>query len=291
MEQENLVQLVRDRFSKMFEEDKKIEGVYRKIRRGVATYEDAHVFSLEVGRLMRRTLEDLIDVVPEGFDYSEIADTIVEKAMTQNYRLTSLVCETVQDELNSLAGIGMKAMAPEINAARIGAVQEALTAAETAYQAKVAIGESVITFTEAVVDDWVKTNAEFQKLSGMEPVLARKWSGRYGSHDTKHTDWCKDLEGVWEYGNHPSRVFARHEGCRCTVMYYPDKGVPGRITALAKGEKDVDGVLWNTGAVFSNSRQAQLRRRRQQYGREEARKILNEEWAGGRNGQAERHFK
>ena len=85
-------------------------------------------------------------------------------------------------------------------------------------------------------------------------------------------------------------MFARHTGCSCTVMYYPNGSVKGKITALAKGEKDTDKVLWNTGEVFSNSRNAELRRRRQMYGKEEARKILNEEWRGGRNGQAERHF-
>lgn len=291
MDQDKFERRLRNRFSELFEEDRAIETVYRKIRRGVATYEDAHKFALEVGRLLQEALADLIDTVPDGFDYTEIANTIVEKSMEQNYRLTSLVCETVQDELNSLAGIGMKAKAPEVNTARIDAVKTSLAAAETREEAKVAVGEDVVTFAQAVVDDWVKSNADFQKLSGLEPVVVRKWSGSYGSHDTRHTDWCKDLEGVWEYGEHPSRVFARHQGCRCTVMYYPDKSVPGRITALAKGEKDTDGVLWNTGGVFSNSRQAVLRRRRQQYGREEARRILNEEWKGGRNGQAERHFK
>ena len=68
------------------------------------------------------------------------------------------------------------------------------------------------------------------------------------------------------------------------------EGKPLASQALAKGEKDTDQVLWNTGEVFSNSRSSVLRRRRQMYGKEEARKILNEEWKGGLNGNAERHF-
>lgn len=288
---EKLEKLLRGTFTELFEKNKEVEHTYKLIRRGVATYEDAHKFSLEVGKMLRTSLEGVVDAVPEGFDYSEIADTIVRKAMEQNYRLTSLVCETVQDELNSLSGVGLKAIAPGVNTERINAVTGALAEATSSDAAKVAIGEDVVTFAQAVVDDWVKTNADFQRASGMEPVIVRKWSGRYGSHDTKRTDWCKDLEGVWEYGKEPPRVFARHQGCRCTVMYYPDKDTPGRITALQKGQKDTEGVLWNTGAVFSNSRNAVLRRRRQMYGKDEARKILNEEWKGGLDGQAERHFK
>lgn len=287
---EGLEKLVRDKFSELFEKDKSIEATYRKIKRGTATYEDAHKFSLAIGELLESTLSDMIDRLPEGADLMEIANSIVEKALTQNYRLSSLVCETVQDELNSMARIGLKAIEPGIDKGRIQTIKEAFIEAQTPEAMKVALGEDVKTFTLAVVDDWVKANADFQKQSGLEPIIARKWSGRFSSHDTKHTDWCKDLEGVWEYGDHPSRVFARHQGCTCTVMYYPNKEARGRITALSKGEKDTDQVLWNTGEVFSNSRNAVLKRRRQMYGKEEARKILNEEWKGGFNGNAERHF-
>ena len=288
---EDLEKIVRNRFSELFERDKAIEAVYRKIRQGTATYEDAHKFSLAIGEMLQTTLSDMVDRLPEGVDPKEIADSIVEKLLTQNYRLSSLVCETVQDELNSMARIGVNAIEPGIDNGRILAIKGAFIEAGTPEEMKVALGEDIKTFSQAVVDDWVKANADFQKQSGLEPIIARKWSGRWPSHDTKHTDWCKDLEGVWEYGDHPSRVFARHKGCTCTVLYYPDKDVQGRITALAKGEKDTDQVLWNTGEVFSNSRKSELRRRRQMYGKDEARKILNEEWKGGLNGQAERHFK
>lgn len=288
---ENTEKLLRENLSRLFEENGDVEAVYKKIRRGVATYEDAHKFSLALGEMLRSSLEKAIDNLPEGFDYAEIADTVVRKSLDQNYRLTSLVCEAVQEELNSMSNLGLKAVRPALNTSKVDAITEAVAEATTPDSAKVAVGENVITFSQSVVDDWVKANAEFQKDAGLEPILVRKWSGSYGSHDTKRTDWCRELEGVWPYGEQPRRAFARHEGCRCTVMYYPDKYSEGRITALAKGQKDTDGVLWNTGAVFSNSRQAVLRRRRQQYGREEARKILNEEWKGGRNGQAERHFK
>lgn len=290
MELEKLEKAMRSDLNELFEANKEVERVYKTIRNGVATYEDAHKFALELGKMLRRSLEGMVDNVPEGFDYSEVAETIVQRALDQNYRLTSLVCETVQDELNSMSGLGLKAVAPGINQERIDAVKTALLEADGADAAKVALGEDVVTFSQAVVDDWVKTNADFQKQSGLEPIIVRKWSGRTPSHDTRHTDWCQSLAGTWVYGEHPSRVFARHQGCQCTVMYYPNKEAQGRITALAKGEKDVDEVLWNTGQVFSNSRNAVLRRRRQMYGKEEARKILNEEWKGGRNGQSERHF-
>lgn len=286
---DDLEKVIRDEFSRLFEKDKEIEAVYKKIRQGTATYEEAHNFSLAIGKNLQKVLADTFDTLPENPDLLNIAD-IVERCLTQNYRLSSLVCETIQDELNTLAGVGMNPISPKMDKAKITAIKDAVTASDTPEALKNAVGDDVTTYTLSVVDDWVKTNAEFQRLSGMEPVIVRKWSGRYPSHDTKRTDWCKDLEGTWVYGEQPSRVFARHKGCTCSVVYYPDKKVKGRITALAKGEKDTNKVLWNTGEQFSNSRRAVLRRRRQMYGKEEARKMLNEEWKGGFNGNAERHF-
>ena len=93
----------------------------------------------------------------------------------------------------------------------------------------------------------------------------------------------------WSIGT-DKKVFQRHEGCRCTVSYYPQGTDKGTITAITKGERDTNKVLWNTGKVYSYSRKAQLRRRREQLGKAEARRILNEEWRGGYNGNAERHF-
>lgn len=286
----DLQKIVRERLSELFEKDKGIEKVYRKIRQGIATYEDAHDFALAIGEILRKSFSDMVDEIPDGADLEELAEDIVDKALHQNYRLTSLVCETIQDELNSMAGIGLNAVDPGVDREKVKAIKTAFISAETPEAMKVALGEPVKTFALMTVDDWVKSNAEFQQNCGLEPIIARKWSGRYSSHDTKHTDWCKDLEGVWPYFDRPSRVFARHEGCTCTVLYYPTGEVQGKITALAKGQKDTDKVLWNTGKVFSNSRKAVLRRRRQMYGKEEARKILNEEWKGGLNGNAERHF-
>lgn len=287
---DELEKSVREEFSRLFEDNKDIEAVYKKIRQGLATYEDANRFSLAIGNILKRTLADMVDELPEGTNLQAVADGIVEKSLQQNYKLSSLVCETVQDELNSMAHVGVKAIQPDLNNGRVRSIKKAFIDAKTPEDMKVALGENVKTFAMSVVDDWVHRNAEFQKNLGMEPVIARKWSGRYSSHDTKHTDWCHELEGVWAYGDQPPRTFVRHEGCTCSVMYYPTNSVQGRITALAKGQKDTDQVLWNTGEVFSNSRNAVLKRRRQMYGKEEARKILNEEWKGGLNGNAERHF-
>lgn len=276
-----LEQKVREAFAKAFEEDKRIESAFKKIRTSKATYEDAQTFAKAVGDILGGVLGQI-----ENID--EKSAYVIEQMLNQNTKLVDVVCQIAQDNLNEAAGVGMNAVKPReaYKNERVTKATETIVLAGDEKRASVA-KISAQTLAQGIVDDWVQTNADFQAEAGLKPIIVRKWSGRWGTHDTKHTDWCKSLEGVYEYGKEPKNVYVRHEGCQCTVSYYPNKLSQGRITALAKGELDNEQVLWNSG---SDSRQAVLRRRRKELGPEEARRILNEEWKGGLNGNAERHF-
>lgn len=275
---------IRSKFSELFEKNQSIEQIYKRIRNGSATYEEAHKFSLEVGEMLKDVFNKNIN--PESID--DIAKFVIKNMLNQNVSLVSSVCEMVQLNLNDIAGIGLNAVAPSAErlANRVDGIMTNLD--ETASVAK--LEQSTQTLAQTVVDDWVKVNSDFQAKAGMQPVIVRKWDGTTGSHDTRHTDYCSRLQGVYEYHNEPKDVYMRHEGCQCVVSYYPSKNAKGVVTALKKGEKDINKILWNTGAEFSQSRNAVLRRRREKYGIAEARKILNAKWKGGLNGNAERHF-
>lgn len=278
---------IRRSFSELFEKDKRIEAIYKKIRQGRATYADASLFAEEVGTILAKVYKG-IDFAT--VDVNDLAENIVVNSLNQNIALTDLVCESVQSSLNEAAGVGMNPVKPYHDPSRVNGIKTLVEEAEDAEEIAIALNEPVITNAISNVDNWVKTNADFQYDAGMQPRIVRTWSGSYPSHDTKHTDWCEDLAGEWNYGEQPSDVFRRHEGCRCTVEYFPSKKAQGRITAMAKGEKDTEGVMERTGKFTSTKRRAILEQRRKIYGKEEARRILNEEWKGGLNGNAERHF-
>ena len=293
---------VRRLFSERFESDPEVERIYKLIRNRSADYADAQRFAIAIGDILAECLksEDYT-----GVNLYELAEDVVQ-LLDQNVRLVDSVCDVIQGQMNESAAVGIEPIKPAAQTSRLQGIKEAVINAENNEAIYNSVAASAANYGQAYVDEWVKTNADFQIKSGLGATIVRVWSGIYGTHDTRHTDWCKDLAGVYQYdggvqnyhrkgGNLWSveggkNVFSRHKGCRCTVSYYPAGTSKGTITALAKGEKDEDQVLWNTGKVFSNSRNAQLRRRREQYGKEEARRILNEEWKGGYNGNAERHF-
>jgi len=269
----DLEQTVRKRFAELFEKDKTIETIYRNIRQGRATYKDASLFSKEIGTILANVFKT-IDL--STVDVNDLAYNIVGNALSLNIELSNLVCESVQSTLNESAGIGLNPVAPEQNNGKIKGIQNIVANAEDKHAIAIALNEPVITNVMQNVDEWVRTNAEFQAEAGLRPIIVRTWSGSYPSHDTKHTDWCEELAGTYEYGKEPEDVYKRHEGCRCTVEYFPNKKAKGRVTALSKGEKDTNRVLWNTGG--SKKEQAVIEQRRTVTGKDEARKVLSAAW-------------
>ncbi len=155
------------------------------------------------------------------------------------------ICEQAQTNLNAAAGIGLKPLRRKYPQAKVNALIEDLADVSEDALAD-AIVEWIPSLALEMVDAVQEYNLDFQAKSGLKPVIVRTWSGSYPSHDTKHTDWCRDLAGEYNYGSEPNRVYARHKGCRCKVEYFPSKEAKGRITALSKGEIDRAGVLWNT---------------------------------------------
>ena len=215
--------------------DKQIGEHIARLDAGFGTYEDVNDIAMFIGD---RIADELI---------ASYSPEVLEAYLREGHSLITLFAEVAQKNLNDAAGIGLKPMLTKPPDARIKALAEELSAVAPEMlpeELKNAIPPEMLSMVDAIV----KYNADFQAKAGLQPVIVRTWSGSYPSHDTKHTDWCHELAGEYKYGSEPSRVYARHKGCRCKVEYFPDARAKGRITALSKGEVDRGGVLWNTRA-------------------------------------------
>ena len=229
MEEEKL----RQQLIEAIESDKQIGEHIARLDAGFGTYEDVNDIAMFIGD---RIADELI---------ASYSPEVLEAYLREGHSLITLFAEVAQKNLNDAAGIGLKPMLTKPPDARIKALAEELSAVAPEMlpeELKNAIPPELLSMVDAIV----KYNADFQAKAGLQPVIVRTWSGSYPSHDTKHTDWCHDLAGEYKYGSEPSRVYARHKGCRCKVEYFPDARAKGRITALSKGEVDRDSVLWNT---------------------------------------------
>ena len=207
----------------------------RKLDDGVGTYE-------EVSKIAEVAGGEIADALANNY-----STELLEAYMSAGHEIISTVGEQAQKNLNDAARIGIRPKTTKYPRAKVKDLAYEIATADPESVPDL-ISNSVPTLTMAMVDDIVKYNVDFQAEAGLRPVIVRTWSGSYPSHDTKHTDWCHDLAGTYEYRKEPRNVYARHTGCRCRVEYFPNKEAKGRITALAKGEIDRNSVLWNTRA-------------------------------------------
>lgn len=183
------------------------------------THKDSNEFAIEIGKILAEIFKEEItlEILPEGKMYYNIAKRLIAPNLVTNYELVSDFSKEVQEVLNRKSKISIKAMKPELNKDRIDGIVNKVTSYDDFENGKWLLDEPVKNFTQAVVDDTIKKNAEFQSKSGLKPKIVRKQAGNC-------CEWCASIVGTYEYPDVPKDVFRRHQRCRCTVDYVPGDG-------------------------------------------------------------------
>lgn len=149
--------------------------------------------------------------------YYNIANRVITPTLTDNYNLVSDVTSEIQTSLNEAAGIGIKAVKPELNQDRIDGIINRISSEDNYDDVSWILDEPVKNFSQSIVDDSVKANTEFHAKAGLQPKIVRKLAG-------KCCEWCTKLAGTYSYPDVPKDVYRRHENCVCVLDYIPQKG-------------------------------------------------------------------
>ena len=214
-----LLKEVQAKFEAEFGKSKVVEDAFKKLKAKKATYSTANNFAIEVGEILARVLESVVtaDRLPDGKMYYNIAKRLLEPVLGNNYKTVADYAVKVQSDLNQKAKIGLNAKKPVLNQDRIDGFIDRLSYEDDFNKAKWLLGEPVVNFTQAVIDDTIKTNAEFQYSAGLDPTIERRTSGRC-------CKWCESLSGTYNYPHVPEDFYHRHQRCRCTIEYDPKTG-------------------------------------------------------------------
>nr|DAM89963.1 MAG TPA: hypothetical protein [Caudoviricetes sp.] len=176
------------------------------------TYADVNEFALAVGETLAGAFEKHIVVDPK-----DIIEEILNDRLLENHRLITNQGVLVQGLLNKKADIGLAVQVPEFNKSRLeGLLSRLLT--EDFKDSKWLLNAPIVNFSQSIVDDMIRKNAEFHHNVGLGAKVTRKEGGNC-------CKWCKNLVGVYAYPDVPKDVYRRHSNCRCTVEYVPKKGV------------------------------------------------------------------
>ncbi|MDU7015410.1 MAG: hypothetical protein E6355_00615 [Streptococcus mitis] len=196
-----------------------LKDLLSKLHHSKASYLDANQYAIEIGEILSKALGASLtnETLPDGKMYYNIAQRVLTDVLGRNYELVSDYAEQVQKNLNSEAKIGLAAQVPELNQDRIDGLVNRLASEESFDDVKWLLYDPIVNFSQSIVDDSIRKNAEFHHKVGLSPKIVRRVVG----HPCK---WCKSLEGSYNYPEVPKDIYRRHGNCRCTVDYHPGNG-------------------------------------------------------------------
>lgn len=196
-----------------------LKDLLSKLHHSKASYLDANQYAIEIGEILSKALGASLtnETLPDAKMYYNIAQRVLTDVLGRNYELVSDYTEQVQKNLNSEAKIGLAVQVPELNQDRIDGLVNRLASEESFDDVKWLLDDPIVNFSQSIVDNSIRKNAEFHHKVGLSPKIVRRVVG----HPCK---WCKSLEGSYNYPEVPKDIYRRHGNCRCTVDYHPGNG-------------------------------------------------------------------
>lgn len=263
-------------FQQQFNSSREVAAILGSIKSKMATYKEANEFAVKVGEMLANSYGKFLtpETLPEGRMWFNIASRILEPTLHTNYSLITDVCQAAQTKLNKDAGIGLKAIKPGFDENRVKGIVDKVSNTEDFEEVEWVLQEPVVNFSQSVVDDSIKTNAEFHYKSGLTPKIRRTAEPAETRSVTRKTKkgktytvtyhvpckWCQALAGTYDYPEVPTNVYRKHENCRCTVEYISDGKRQNVHTKKWVGEMPADE---RRKQIERQAKEAQAEARRQ----------------------------
>lgn len=222
---------IQSAFEEAIAKNPTLKELVTALREGKVTHLQSQAYAIELGELLAKILGKSIgtDRLPDGRMYYNIAERVLGSTLGRNHELISQYAVAVQQRLNRQAGLGLAVQVPEFDRDRLMGLVNRLDSAGDFERVSWLLEEPIVNFSQSVVDEVIKVNAEFHAGAGLSPKIVRQSAGNC-------CDWCAALVGSYDYPDVPKDVYRRHRFCRCTVDYVPRKG--RRQNVWTKKESD-----------------------------------------------------
>ena len=210
---------IKQAFDARCEKDSTLSHIKRKIENGTATMEDTSIYARRLGELLRKSIESTTkpDDLPGEKMYFNIAQSILEPLLRDNYEDVNGICAEVQRALDAKKGIGIPPQKAEFPAERVKAAVNGAVFKDTAEHAIQVLGRTAENITGSFQVDYIEKNAKVRSKAGLTCYIERK-----DGH--KCCDWCSKLAGRYRYPDEvPRDVYRRHDNCNCDVSYVSEK--------------------------------------------------------------------
>lgn len=214
-----LIEDITGEFRRLYDANGKIAGLLARVKAGTATYAEAQEYAIEVSRLIGQAWQKYVsgDTLPDGRMYYNIASRLVPATLDENHALVSGYAAQVQEGLNRGANIGLKVQTVPLDEDRVDGLVELVSNADQFESVENTFLSAVENFSQNIVDQSIRRNADMHYRSGLSPKIIRRSTGRC-------CDWCNALAGIHDYPLDSEEIYRRHSNCRCSVLYDPADG-------------------------------------------------------------------
>lgn len=260
-----LLARIEQEFEKRFKSDSLLADLAAKLEAGTATHTEAYEYAGRVGEILTDAYQHNIasSSLPDGKLWYNIANRVITPTMESNYDIISKYVTDVQTNLNKAAGLGIKAMPPDMDVSdKIQGIVNRVSSEKSYDDVKWILQEPVKTFGRNVVDASISANVDFQGKAGLTPKVVRKSSGSC-------CKWCMSLVGTYTYPDVPKDVYRRHDNCRCTVNYDPGSG---KVKNIHSGKEGKRRYVQDEYGGYTKTKEARIAHAKEMAAAEEARK-------------------
>ena len=212
--------------------DRKLKTITRRIRDGTR-YEIANDYAIRTGELLSESVRANTRTL--AYMSEDVAREVLTPLLEADHELVATVSKQIQTNINKRAGVGLTALVADLDTNRIEGLISKVSSYETFDEARWVMGEPLINYSMAVVDQTIRKNFDASTKAGLRPKIVRETEAHetvtrnrvihgktYSYTYEVPCEWCKNLAGTYDYDDVSDRgndVFRRHEGCRCKVEY------------------------------------------------------------------------
>lgn len=204
------------------ENAKHIQAILRKVEDETATMEDVSRFTQGVGQRLSEIIRKNVtqDALPDGKMYYNIADTILQGTLRDNYELINLIASQVQKKLDEKLNITIKPQQAEFPKERVHQLVNGVSAPtddfSTVQRRMISPVENV---NYSMYTDYVEKNARVRNDAGINCYIIR-------DDHSGCCEWCAKRAGKYRYpAEVPKDIYRRHDNCGCTVTFVSDRGM------------------------------------------------------------------
>lgn len=214
---EMLLGILQKEFSNKFISSRKINEFNELLNTGKSTYKDALEYARNVGIILSQVYRDNLNEadLPEGRISYELAEAIIRPTMHTNYELISEYSKEVQTIVNKNTGLNIKGVKAKEDIDKVNGIIQRLGSEESYEKISWILQDPIVNYSQTIVDNTVRSNAEKLFQLGLRPKIVRK--AEHGC-----CKWCSKLAGVYEYSEVKDKgndVFRRHSNCNCLIEY------------------------------------------------------------------------